>query len=125
MVALHAGDLDVRRDIQAIYDRASAAALATKTYADAEALHGWLDTPDCVFADFGQRPKTWTEMRVEVVRGLQTQLRAFSNQIEKIEVQERTATTTTVVRGTAVVTDSAGQFGPKGVVHEIVTTATV
>lgn len=42
MVALNAIDLNVRREIQAIYDRASAAALAAKTYADAEALHSWL-----------------------------------------------------------------------------------
>jgi hypothetical protein len=82
IVALNASDVDVRREVQAIYDHASAAAVATTTSADAEVIHGWLDTPDCVFADFGQRPKPRVDMRTDVVAGLRTQLRAFSNQIE-------------------------------------------
>lgn len=45
MVTLNASDVDVRREIQAIDDRASAAAGATKTYADATVSIGSPDGP--------------------------------------------------------------------------------
>ena len=115
----------VRRDIQAIYDRASAAALAARTYADAEAIHRWLDTPDCLYADFGGTPQNWAQMRSEVELSLETRLTSFSNVIKKIDVQGATATATTQVEGAARIVDETGQIGPKGAEHDVVTRATV
>ena len=115
----------VQREIQAIYNRASAAVLAAKTYGDAEAIHRWLDTPDCLYANFGRPPQTWAQMREEVERGLETRMTAFSSVIRKIDVSATTATATTQIESTARMVDSAGQFGPKGAAHDIVTRATV
>jgi hypothetical protein len=115
----------VRREIQSVYNRASAAAVAARTLADLDAIHDWLDTPDCVFADYAQPRRTWTEMRGYANEGLRTGLKSFRSEITSLQVQGSVATTTALVRGVAVVKDEQGQFGAKGAVHEIETTATV
>ena len=116
---------DVRREIQAIYDRASAAALAARTIADIDAIHNWLDTPDCVYTDAGQPPRSWALQRTYAVGDLRTPLKSFSNQIQNFEVEGPKAVVTTIVKGVARVTDNGGRFGPKRVDHDVETTATV
>jgi hypothetical protein len=123
--SLDAADDAVRRELQSLYDRASAAAVARKSLVDAEATHRWLDMPDCVYKNTGQRWRAWAEMRRFLEAELQTPLQALSSQIQTIEVNADLATTITVVRGTARVVDHAGQFGPRGEVRELTTTATV
>jgi hypothetical protein len=63
-----APDRRVRRELQKLYNRAGAATVKRKSFADAEAIHAWLDTPDCVYKLAGQPPRTWAEMR-PVVQG--------------------------------------------------------
>jgi hypothetical protein len=118
-------DAAVRREIQDIYNRASAASVHARTLADLDAIHRWLDTPDCVFADYRQPHRTWSEMRPYAEQGLRTRLKSFGSEIASLVVQGNMATTTAVVRGVAAVADAQGQFGPKGAVHDIETTATV
>ena len=124
-VAGAADDTVVRREIQFVYDRADAAAVAARTLADLDAIHESLDTPDCVFADFGQPPRRWREMREYVAEGLRTHLTSFRSQIVSIDVQSLYVTATTLVRGVAHRADAEGRFGPKDTIHEIETTATV
>lgn len=116
---------DPQKDIQAIYNRASAAAVSAKTYADAAAIHQWLDAPDCLYTNFMQPARTWEQMRSEVEAGLVTPLSALSSVIRKIEVTGTTAIATTVVEGTARIVDEAGQYGARGAAHDVVTRATV
>jgi hypothetical protein len=59
-----ADDTAVRQEIQKTYDRARAKTIAARTLADLDAIHNWLDTPDCVLADYGQPRRTWADMRV-------------------------------------------------------------
>src|SRR5437870_5981762 len=116
---------DLQKEIQAIYNRASAAEVIAKTYADAEAIHAWLDTPDCTYSNFMQPARTWAQMRPEVEAGLATPLSALSSVIRKLEVTGATAIATTVVEGKARIVDEGGQYGAKGEAHEVVTRATV
>jgi len=44
-------------ELQALYDRASAQRVACKSCADADAIHAWLDTPDCVYRNIVSRGK--------------------------------------------------------------------
>src|SRR5438105_4840071 len=77
---------DIRRDLQAAYDKASVAFVAASTLADMEAIHRWLDTPDCRFRDVGQPFRMWSEMRPSVVAGLQTPIRSLTARIDRIDV---------------------------------------
>jgi hypothetical protein len=120
-----ADDATVRRELQAIYSRASEASVAARTLADLDAIHGWLDTPDCLFADTGQPRRTWAQMRGYAAEGLRTRLKSLTNAIVSLDVHGDTATATTRVRGVAAITDAAGRFGAKGAVHDVETTATV
>jgi hypothetical protein len=125
LAAVQRGD-DPQQDIQAVYNRASAATVSAKTYADAEAIHKWLDTPDCTFTTFMQPARTWAQMRSEVEASLATPLSGLSSVIRKLEITgSPTAIATTVVEGKARIVDEAGQFGAKGAAHDIVTRATV
>jgi len=117
---------DVRGEIQAIYDRAGAATVSARTLADLDAIHAWLDLPDCGYTDFGQPTRTWAEQRRYADEDLRTPMLSMSNHIQKIQIDGRTATTTTLVKGTASIMDFDGRFGSKkGVVHLVETTATV
>lgn len=116
---------DVRREIQAVYDRASHAAIAARTLADLDAIHGWLDTPDCVYTDAGQPTRRWSEQRAYAARDLRTPLTSFRNQIQQLELDGANAITTTLVIGVARITDRGGQFGPKDADHDVETTTTV
>lgn len=116
---------DPQQEIQAVYNRASAAAVAARTYADAEALHRWLDTPDCLYADFAQPPKNWVQMRDQVEQSLAMPMKTLTQVIRKLDLQGTTATATSQVEGTARRVDAAGRYGPKGAEHDIVTRATV
>src|SRR5262245_14176778 len=116
-VAAQPGD-DPQKDIQAIYNRSSAATVSAKTYADADATHKWLDTADCTFTNFMQPARTWAEMRPEVEASLATPLSALSAVIRKLEVTGTTAIATAVVEGTMRIVDDAGQYGAKGVAHD-------
>jgi len=120
-----ADDAAIRREIQGIYDRASAASVAARTIADLDAIHQWLDTSNCVFADYGQPHRTWNEMRAYAEQGLRTRLKSFHSEISSIDVHGNVVTTTAVVRGVAAVTDEQGQFGTKATIHDVETTATV
>ena len=123
--AAQRGD-DPQQAIQAVYNRASAAAVSAKSYADAEAIHTWLDTPDCTFTNFMQPARTWAQMRSEVEASLATPLSSLSSLIRKLEVTgSTTAIATTVVESKARIVDEAGQYGAKGAAHDIVTRATV
>jgi len=115
----------VRRELQGRYDRASAEAVAAKTYADAEATHRWLDTPDCTYTNTGQPTRSWTQMRGDVEAGLRTRLVGFKTTLESLDVKDDVAIATATVRGTARVTDERGDFGARGAAHDIVTTAKV
>ena len=116
---------DPQKDIQAIYNRASAAAVGAKTYADAAAIHEWLDTPDCLYTNFMRPARTWAQMRPDVEAGLATPPSSLSTVIRKLEVTGTTAIATAVVEGTARIVDEAGQYGARGAAHEVVTRATV
>jgi len=117
---------DPQKDIQAVYDRMSAATVSAKTYADAEAIHKWLDTPDCTFTAFMQAARTWEQMRSEIEASLATPLASLNSVIRKIEVTgTTTAIATTVVEARARIVDEAGQYGAKGAEHDVVTRATV
>ena len=116
---------DLQKEIQAIYDRASAAAVSAKTYADAEAIHNWLDTPDCLYSNFMQPARTWAQMRPEVEADLATRRSSFSSVIRKLDVMGATVIATTVVEGKARIVDEGGRYGAKGEAHDIVTRATV
>jgi hypothetical protein len=116
---------DVRREIQAIYNRASSAAVAARTLADIDAIHGWLDTPDCVYTDAGRPARTWTEQRAFAAADLRTPLKSLSNQIEKLEIDGTRHIATTIVKGVARISDGDGRFGTRGADHDVETTATV
>ena len=118
---------DVRHDLQTMYQKASVAYVAARTLADMEAIHRWLDTPDCRFRDVGQPFRTWAEMRPSVIAGLQTGITSMTTRIEKIEVdaQSNTVIATTQVQGVARLVDHDGRFGRVGAEHDIETTATV
>jgi len=120
-----AAQSDIRREIQAIYDRASAAAVAARILADTDAIHGWLDMPDCVYTDAGQPTRNWAEQRTYAAGDLRTPLQSFSNEIQQLDVEGATATATTLVKGVARITDNGGRFGAKGADHDVETTATV
>ena len=125
LAAAQRGD-DPQKDIQAMYNRASAATVSAKTYADTEAIHKWLDTPDCTFTAFMQAARTWEQMRPEIEAGLATPLASLDSVIRKIEVTgTTTAIATTVVEARARIIDEAGQYGAKGAAHDIVSRATV
>jgi hypothetical protein len=123
--AMVAAQGDARREIQAIYDRASRAAVAARTLADIDAIHSWLDTPECVYTDAGRPTRTWSEQRTYAAADLRTPLTTLSNQIQQLELEAGRATATTLVKGVGRVTDGAGRFGTKGADHDIETTATV
>ena len=124
-ITVQADEAAVRHDIQALYDRASAASITARTLQDLDAIHDWLDTPDCVYADAGEPRRTWAAMRSYAAQGLQTRLKTFSSRILDLEVRGSTAIATTLVRGVAPIADSEGRFGPKGAIHDVETTATV
>ena len=117
-------DRRVRRELQKLYDRASAATVKRKSFADAEAIHAWLDTPDCVYKVTGEQWRTWEEMRPVVEAELLAPCQSSSSRIETIERNGGQAITRTVVRRTATVLDRAGQFGPAGQTWTTWTTAT-
>jgi hypothetical protein len=126
MVAVQRRPLDdVRRELQAAYDRASAASIAARTLTDFEAIHEWLDTPDCRFKEFGQPFRTWSEMRRYAELGLHTPIISFASTIQTIEMRGDAAVATTLVRGVARIIDQEGRFGRKGAAHDVETTATV
>jgi hypothetical protein len=81
--SLDAADDAARRELQSLYDRASAAAVARRSLADAEATHKWLDTPDCVYKNTGQPWRTWAEMRRFLEAELQTPLQALTSHIRQ------------------------------------------
>ena len=116
---------DARTEIEAAYRRADAAFVSATTLADLEAIREWLDTPDCMYADFGQPLRRWADMRAYAAAGLRTPIKAFHSSIERLEVDGETAIATTVVKGVAHIVDSDGQFGAKGLAHDVETTATV
>src|SRR4030095_3969452 len=82
---------DVRGEIQAIYDRAGAAIVSARTLADVDAIHAWLDLPDCVYTDFGQPPRVWAEERRYAAADLGTPMLSMSNHIQKIQINGSTA----------------------------------
>jgi hypothetical protein len=116
---------DARTAIEAAYRRADAAYVAARTIQDLEAVREWLDTPDCVYTEFGQPPRTWAEMRRYAVEGLRTTIVSFRSTIERFEVADDRAVATTVVAGVARIEDRDGRFGQRGATHAIETTATV
>src|SRR5207302_11142155 len=92
---------------------------------DLEAIREWLDTPDCVYADFGRPPRQWSEMRANAAEGLRTPIKALHSEIQDLETNGDAAIATTVVTGVARIVDRHGEFGPKGEAHDVETTATV
>src|SRR5262249_50029189 len=114
IIAVVAAHEDVRREIQALYDRASSATVAARSPSDVDAIHSWLDMPDCVYTDFGRPPRRWAEQRVYAADELRTPLKIFSNRIQHLEMEGTTAIATTLVTGVARITDSAGRFGKSG-----------
>jgi hypothetical protein len=116
---------DARSEIEDAYRRADAAYVSAKTVADLEAIREWLDTPDCVYADFGQPPRRWPEMRAYAVEGLQTPIEALHSSLENLDVVADRAVATAIVKGVAHIVDAEGRFGAKGLTHDIETTATV
>jgi len=117
----------IRRELNALYQRAGAAYVAARTIDDMEAARDWLDTPDCRYRDYGQPFRTWAGMRPFVIMGLQTPIKAFSTHIDKIDVDVPTNTviTTTTVKGVAHLIDAEGRFGARGAAHDVETTATI
>lgn len=95
-----AAQSDVRLEIQAIYDRASTAAVATRTITDIDAIHR-LDTSDCVYTDAGEPPQSLALPKTYAAGDLRTLLKSFSNQIRNFDVEGTTAVSTTVVKGVA------------------------
>src|SRR5947209_3004539 len=73
--------VDVGRELQAVYQKASAAYVAARTFEDMDAIHRWLDTPDCRFQDVGQPVRTWAEMRPSVIAGLGTRITSMTTRI--------------------------------------------
>jgi hypothetical protein len=116
---------DPRAEIAASYERADAANVAARTLADVDAIREWLDTPDCVYADFGQTPRGWSEMRRYAAEGLQTRIVAFHTTIKDFVIANDSVTVTAIATGVARVQDRQGHWGPQGGVHDIETTATV
>jgi hypothetical protein len=116
---------DARSEIEDAYRRADAAFVSARTVADLEAIREWLDTPDCVYADFGQPLRRWADTRAYAAEGLRTPITAFHSSIEHLEVDGDTAIATTAVKGVAHIVDSEGHFGAKGLAHDVETTASV
>ena len=125
VAVLLAAQEDFRREIQAVYDRASHAAVSARTREDIDSIHGWLDTADCVYTDAGQPTRSWAEQRVYAAADLRTPLESLSIQIQEVEVRGSSAIVTTLVKGVARLTDNGGRFGAKGAAHDVETTATV
>jgi hypothetical protein len=115
----------VRAAIDEDYRRADALQVNAKTLADIEAIRQWLDTPDCVYADYGQAPRSWSDMRQYAAQGLGTRLKSLRTDIERLDLDAETLVVVAVVRGVAVIDDRDGRFGASGSSHEIETTATV
>jgi hypothetical protein len=115
----------VRAAIEENYRRADALQVNAKSLADIEAIRQWLDTPDCVYADYGQTPRTWSDMRRYAAEGLGTRLKSLRTDIEQLVLAAETLEVVAVVRGVAVLDDRDGRFGARGSSHEVETTATV
>jgi hypothetical protein len=115
----------VRRKLQSLYNRAGAATVKRKSFADAEAIRAWLDTPDCVYTLAGQPPRTWAEMRSIVEAELLTPCDEASSKIQTIELHGDQATIEAAVHRTAAIVDHAGQFGPCGETWTVMTNAHV
>jgi hypothetical protein len=124
IAVIGAAQTDVSVAIEAMYRRAETAAIAARTLADLDVIRGWLDTADCVYAEFGQPPRSWADMRSYAREGLRTPITALHNTIQELDIHGDTATATTVVTGVAHVIDVDGRFGAKGAAHEIETVAT-
>jgi hypothetical protein len=116
---------DARTEIEKTYRKADAASIAARTLDDLEAIRNWLDTPDCVYTEFGQPSRRWSDMRAYAAEGLRTRIVSFRSQIEQLDVTGRSAIATTRVVGVARITDREGRFGPKDVTHDVETSATV
>jgi hypothetical protein len=119
------GRSDPRTAIEAVYRRADAALVAARTLADLEAIRRWLDTPDCVYTDFGQPPRGWAAMRDYAAEGLRTPIVSFHSTVQRLDLDGGTAVATTLVTGVARIVDVDGTFGPRGLAHAVETTATV
>jgi hypothetical protein len=115
----------VRAAIAENYRRADALQVHAETLADIEAIHQWLDTPDCVYADYGQAPRSWSDMRQYAAAGLGTRLKSLRTDIGPLVLAADTVVVVAVVRGVAVLDDRDGRFGARGASHDIETTATV
>jgi len=116
----------VRAAIVENYRRADALQVNAKTLADIEAIRQWLDTPDCVYADYGQAPRSWSDMRQSAAQGLGTRLKSLRTDIGQLVLAADTlVVVVAVVRSVAVLDDRDGRFGARGSRHEIETTATV
>src|SRR5689334_16786941 len=109
---------NARTAIEDAYRRADAAYVAARTIEDLEAVRSWLDTADCLYAEFGQPPRRWSEMRVYAVEGLRTRIVSFRSTVQQLDVAGDTATAKTIVTGVARITDSDGRFGSKGATHD-------
>jgi hypothetical protein len=68
-----------------VYQKASVAYVAARTLADMEAIHRWLDTPDCRFRDVGQPFRTWAEMRPSVIAGLQAAQALMAVPVQRVD----------------------------------------
>jgi hypothetical protein len=82
---------DPRAAIDAAYQRADAAYVAAKTLADLESIREWLDTPDCVYTDFGQPARRWSEMKASAAEGLRTRIVKIQSSVQQFEVNGDTA----------------------------------
>jgi hypothetical protein len=116
---------NARAYITAAYGRADAANVAARTLDDVERIREWLDTSDCVYADFGQPPRTWSAMRAYAAEGLQTRLVAFHTTIQRFAMANDAILVTAIAKGVARVVDRQGRWGAPGGAHDVETTATV
>jgi hypothetical protein len=114
-----------RADITAAYERADAANVAARTLDDVERIREWLDTSDCVYADFGEPPRTWSAMRKYAAEGLQTRLITFHTTIQQFATANDAILVTAIAKGVARVVDRQGRWGAPGGAHDVETTATV
>ena len=96
-----------------------------ESFADAEAIRGWLDTPDCVYKLPGQPLRTWAEMRPVVEAELLTPCHEVTSEIRTIELHGDQATTEAITRRTTTIVDHAAQFGPCGETWTLMTSVHV
>ncbi|MBI1896906.1 MAG: hypothetical protein HYS04_10310 [Acidobacteria bacterium] len=123
--ALLASDADVRKQLEAAYERATRAVLQAKTVEDLDAAHASFDTTDWVSVGTRGDRMTWDELRKYGAEILKSRPGNMRNEIVELTVNTDTAVALVHVKVTRVRADGQGEYGPAGLEHEIVSGAVV